>query len=64
MRQRLLEHPDSGGDGSAGEAEERDLELGELAISNPASALAGRAQAAPERAASSVGARLGSSVLL
>jgi hypothetical protein len=63
MRQRLLEHPASGGGGSAGEAEERDLELGELAVSNPASALAGRRQATSERAASS-GARLGPSATI
>ena len=67
MRQRLREHPASGGGGSAGEAEERDLELGELAVSNPASAPAGRAQAASdtgaERAVSS-GARLGSSATI
>jgi hypothetical protein len=64
MRQRLLEHPASGGDGSAGAAVEvRDLELGELAVSNPASASAGRAQAASERASSS-GARLGSSATI
>jgi hypothetical protein len=63
MRQRLLEHPASGGGGSAGEAEERDLELGELAVSNPASASAGRAQAASERASSS-GARPGPSATI
>ena len=61
--QRLLlstQRAASGRDSSAGEAEERDLELGELAVSNPASATAGRAQAASERGAR----RLGSSARL